>query len=174
MRPHSLFVIGGLFAVAFLSRAATMAARAADAPPPPDAEARRKTACLTGPVADELATGIDRLEARGAALAEREAKAALLLEESRKSFAEAEKLNAALESLLARIETADDAQSKRVASIYEGMKPKEAGPILDRMPIELAAGVIGAMEPGAAAAALAAMEPAKAQIVTARLAGAGL
>lgn len=112
-----------------------------------------------------------RLAAQEAAIAEREAALALANEAIAMRLEEMKKAEAELRATLAMADGAAAEDIARLVTVYETMKPKDAGRLFDAMDAEFAAGFLGTMRPDAAAAIMAGMAPEKAYAVSAILAG---
>lgn len=130
------------------------------------AEGRR----LRGLAAD-LARQRAELEAREAALLEREQLLAAIEERVRARMAELEAMEAKLRETVALADDAARRDIRRLTEMYQQMKPKRAGQIFNTMEPRFAAGFLGEMEPSAAALILANMDPERAYAVTVLLAG---
>ena len=116
----------------------------------------------------------EKLSAREEALNKREIKLRILEERMK---ARLKDMREARERLAATAELVDDAASKdvrRLAEMYQQMKPKQAGQIFNEMASTFAAGFIAEMRPDAAALILANMEASKAYAVSLLIAGRNL
>ena len=127
---------------------------------------------------DEVATILTALAERQAALESREAeldaRAEGLDAAQRKLTAKIEEIEAAEEELRQLLKLADSAAQDdlaRLATVYENMKPAEAGPLFNEMPPAFAAGFLGLMDPAATAAILARLPPDAAYAISVMLAG---
>ena len=112
-----------------------------------------------------------KLAEREAAVAER---AQVLEEIERRLEQRLEELAAAQRSLEATAALVDDAAGKDIrhlATMYQQMKPKQAGAIFNQMAPSFAAGFLGEMAPEAAALIMANMDADKAYAVSLLLAG---
>lgn len=76
-----------------------------------------------------------------------------------------------LSETAALVDDAADKDVKRLAEMYQQMKPKQAGQIFNEMAPSFAAGFMAQMRPDAAALIMSYMEPAKAYAVSVMLAG---
>ena len=116
----------------------------------------------------------ERLDAREDALSKRELKLRILENRVKERLGE---MREARERLAATAALVDDAAGKdvrRLADMYQQMKPKKAGEIFNEMAASFAAGFIAEMRPDAAALILANMEPEKAYAVSLLIAGRNL
>ena len=116
----------------------------------------------------------EKLDSREEALSERELKLRILENRMKERL---EEMRAARERLAATAALVDDAAGKdirRLAEMYQQMKPKQAGQIFNEMAASFAAGFIAEMRPDAAALILANMEAAKAYAVSLLIAGRNL
>jgi len=119
----------------------------------------------------ELQRQRQRLQERESRLDSREQKLETLEKRLKARLGE---LRAAREHLAKTAALVDDAAGKdvrRLAEMYQQMKPKQAGQIFNEMAPSFAAGFIAEMRPDAAALIMSNMEPAKAYAVSVMLAG---
>ena len=116
----------------------------------------------------------ENLDAREEALSKRELKLRILENRMKERLGE---MREARERLAATAALVDDAAGKdvrRLADMYQQMKPKKAGEIFNEMAASFAAGFIAEMRPDAAALILANMDPEKAYAVSLLIAGRNL
>lgn len=116
----------------------------------------------------------EKLDAREEALAKREMKLRILESKMKERLTE---MREARERLAATAALVDDAAGKdvrRLAEMYQQMKPKQAGEIFNEMAASFAAGFIAEMRPDAAALVLANMDATKAYAVSLLIAGRNL
>lgn len=116
----------------------------------------------------------EKLNAREDALSKREMKLRVLENRMKERLNE---MREARERLAATVALVDDAAGKdvrRLAEMYQQMKPKQAGQIFNEMAASFAAGFIAEMRPDAAALILANMEAPKAYAVSLLIAGRNL
>lgn len=114
------------------------------------------------------------LDSREEALSKRELKLRILESRMKERL---EEMRQARERLAATAALVDDAAGKdirRLAEMYQQMKPKQAGEIFNEMAASFAAGFIAEMRPDAAALILANMDAAKAYAVSLLIAGRNL
>lgn len=142
-------------------------------PAPPGSLAERT---VVGPpeLIAEIKELRERLDAREDALSKRELKLRILENRMKERLGE---MREARERLAATAALVDDAAGKdvrRLADMYQQMKPKKAGEIFNEMAASFAAGFIAEMRPDAAALILANMEPEKAYAVSLLIAGRNL
>ena len=127
---------------------------------------------------DGIAELLTALQPRQADLDAREEslkKDAARLEEGRSALAkQLSKITAAeteLRTLLNMADRAAEDDLTRLATVYENMKPAEAGALFEQMPPAFAAGFLGLMPPAAAARILAEVRPETAFAVSVVMAG---
>lgn len=173
MKQTALLTLSLLFGASFIGRAAVLAADAASATSAEphaaeatEAEIKKQPTCLTGELAEAVAAA---QEESGRRLAEAETrKRELAAIESNVAehveFLAAE--NARLEGLLAEIDGKADAKVQKLASIYQGMKPQQAGAIVAEMDTTFAAGLLAAMNSESAAQVLANMDSKRAYAIS--------
>ena len=116
----------------------------------------------------------EKLQAREDALSKREMKLRIL---EKRMKARLQDMKEARERLAATAALVDDAAGKdvrKLAEMYQQMKPKQAGQIFNEMAPSFAAGFIAEMRPDAAALILANMEAPKAYAVSLLIAGRNL
>ena len=116
----------------------------------------------------------EKLNAREEALSKREMKLRIIENRMKERLNE---MREARERLAATAALVDDAAGKdvrRLAEMYQQMKPKQAGQIFNEMAPSFAAGFIAEMRPDAAALILANMEAPKAYAVSLLIAGRNL
>ncbi len=116
----------------------------------------------------------EKLQAREDALSKREMKLRIL---EKRMKARLQDMKQARERLAATAALVDDAAGKdvrKLAEMYQQMKPKQAGQIFNEMAPSFAAGFIAEMRPDAAALILANMEAPKAYAVSLLIAGRNL
>lgn len=116
----------------------------------------------------------EKLNAREDALSKREMKLRILEKRMKERLKE---MRDARERLAATAALVDDAAGKdvrRLAEMYQQMKPKQAGQIFNEMAASFAAGFIAEMRLDAAALVLANMDAAKAYAVSLLIAGRNL
>ena len=116
----------------------------------------------------------EKLDAREDALSKRELKLRILEKRMKERLND---MRVARERLAATAALVDDAAGKdvrKLADMYQQMKPKHAGQIFNEMAPSFAAGFIAEMRPDAAALILANMEAPKAYAVSLLIAGRNL
>ena len=130
------------------------------------------------PVPDELSEVMEALKIREASLDKREAQIAAdeeRLDEGRSALkaqlSEIEKADSELRRLLNMADAAAEDDISRLATVYENMKPAEAGALFEHMPPAFAAGFLGLMAPDTAARVMAAIKPETAYAISVTLAG---
>jgi flagellar motility protein MotE (MotC chaperone) len=110
------------------------------------------------------------LDARAAALAEREAAVALAQDLVEARLAELAEAESRLEALIAVSDAAAETDLDRLTRVYETMDPDTAAELFAQMPPSFAAGFLARMTPPASAALMAAMTPEQAYAVSVVLA----
>ena len=186
--PVTIFAMSSLLAVksAELVRAAApaadpapkaAAAEAAKSAPPPQAAVPTPSEEAAPPVTDaERAVLLDlrqrrqELDARDAALAERESVLAAAEQKVSARVAELQALQKKLEALDAARKEREDASWQGLVKLYEAMKPRDAATIFNDLDMPVLLQVVDRMKEAKAAPVLAAMQPDKARDLTAKLA----
>lgn len=127
---------------------------------------------------DDLARLLETLDAREAAVAERErevagrlATADLAEDRARTALAELQAAEAALRATIALADGAAENDLAQLTAVYENMKPQQAAPLFQQMEPAFAAGFLGRMRPDAAAAILSGLAPDAAYAISVILAG---
>lgn len=87
-----------------------------------------------------------------------------------KKLEELQTIQARIESLVAQHEDREDKQIRNIVKVYEAMRPKDAGPIFQRLDLEIQAAVATLMKDSNMAAVLAEMDPESAKTLTVHLA----
>jgi len=105
----------------------------------------------------------NRLELREQLLASTEQRIDGKLEELRG-------IQSRLETLVAQHEEQEDDQIRNIVKVYEAMRPKDAGPIFQRLDLDIQVAVATRMKEANMAAVLAEMTPEAAKTLTSRLA----
>ena len=186
--PVTIFAMSSLLAVksAELVRAAApaadpapkaAAAEAAKSAPPPQAAVPTPSEEAAPPVTDaERAVLLDlrqrrqELDARDAALAERESVLAAAEQKVSARVAELQALQKKLEAPDAARKEREDASWQGLVKLYEAMKPRDAATIFNDLDMPVLLQVVDRMKEAKAAPVLAAMQPDKARDLTAKLA----
>lgn len=172
MRAGSLIVLGAVFLSAFAGRAAILTtAIAHDGDGAPAGDAPVKT-CVDGAFAQTLKDGLARLEERKVEFAEETETAKVFAAHVEKRLGELEALSNSVAASLRAIEAARNEDARRVASIYEQMKPPLAGAIIGAMDADFAAGLLLAMNAESASAIMATLDADRAYAITVLMAGA--
>lgn len=172
MRARSLIVLGAVFLSAFVGRAAILtAAIANDGAAAPSADPPATT-CIDGAFAQTLKDGLARLEERKVEFAEETETAKVFAAHVEKRLGELEALNKSVAASLHAIEAARNEDARRVAAIYEQMKPALAGAIIGAMDADFAAGLLLAMNAESASAIMATLNADRAYAITVLMAGA--
>lgn len=127
---------------------------------------------------DEMASLLEALRVREAAVEQREADMAVrekslsvARQEIERRMVALEETEAQLRATLARADSAAEDDVARLTTVYENMKPKEAAALFEAMEPEFAAGFLGRMRPDAAASVMAGLNPETAYTISVILAG---
>jgi flagellar motility protein MotE (MotC chaperone) len=168
MRSGSLVVLAMVFLCAFGGRAAVMAAAVAEKIEPHHGEevAASSSSCVNGAFAQSLREELESLEARKVKLAEKEQTMRVLSDHLESRIAELEILNNSLLDLAEKSDARNNEEVRRVAVIYEQMKPSLAGGIIGAMDPNFAAGLMLAMTGENASAIMATLDADKAYKIT--------
>jgi flagellar motility protein MotE (MotC chaperone) len=167
MATRSLAVLSTLFACAFFGRAAVMAEELTRAPDgAPEKKAAAGASCISGPLAEELRTRLKETEEKEAALSAREEKLKALAAHIDTRTSELEALNKTVAASVSAAKEARNADVRRVAAMYEGMKPAAAGAIIARMDPSFAASLLLSMNSETASAIMASLEADRAYAIT--------
>jgi len=166
MRPQSLPILGAFFLSAFIGRAIVLAAETNDADIAAPSSSEQIKACMSGALASELQKNLDSLDARRVALANQEGYIAAAKTHADERIAELEKLNASLHKKLDAVDSARATELKRVAAIYEQMKPALGSAIFAKMDPKFAAGLLMSMNEETASAILAGLDSDRAYSIT--------
>ncbi len=134
------------------------------APPEPPVSASERAVLL------ELRQRRQELDAREAAIAERESILHAAEQKLGTRIAELQALQGKLEDLEASQRQRDDASWQGLVKLYETMKPRDAAVIFNELAMPVLLQVLDRMKEAKAAAVLAAMNPDKARDVTTELA----
>lgn len=174
MRAKSLIVLGVVFLCAFLGRAAVLASAFAEGGVAKASGADSDKACINGALAETLKKELEALETRETMIAEEERTTEVLAGQIEKRIADLEALNKSLVATLDEKAAARDEDVRRVAAIYEQMKPQLAGDIVGGMDPDFAAGLLLAMSGESASAIMATLDADKAYAITVLMAGAAV
>lgn len=166
MKPRSLPILGAFFFCTFIGRAIVLAAETTDAQRAESGPATPKSSCMTGALAEELKQNLDSLDMRRAELADQEGYIAAAQAKVESRIAELETLNAALGDKLKATDAARLAEARRVAAIYEQMKPALASAIFKKMDPKFAAGLLMEMNEETASGILAGLDSDRAYTIT--------
>lgn len=126
---------------------------------------------LPSALAKALSDREGAVTAREKAMSDKEAALALanqIIDQRMNEMAAAE---AELRKTLKLADGAAEEDLKRLTSVYEAMKPKDAAQIFSSMAPEFASGFLGRMNPESAAAVLAGMDPEQAYSISVMVAG---
>ena len=182
-----LFLVAAMFAASAITRfagapghavAQELAALRAEAERPPAGHETASPAEDQAELPERLAAMLQELKARRAALQERERRLAerqkaveLAEARLREDLQALRQAREALSATISQASTAAEDDLKRLTSVYENMKPKQAAELFEKMAPEFAAGFIGRMRPDAAAQIMAGMSPEAAYTISVILAG---
>jgi len=173
MKTKALLVLAIIFLGSFLGRIAVFASDDGDgakelASKPIDDNNNAK--CVSGELAAAVRDRINHLDGRETAQAERASELKAYEQQIGKRLGELETANSKLQATVETHQSARDADINKLAAIYEGMKPKQAGGIFDLMDPEFAAGLLATMNSEQAAQVVANMDSKKAYLVSVILA----
>ncbi len=168
MRAGSLVILGAVFLSAFAGRAAVLAARASEG----EAPTPSRDVCVNGTFADELLEQAARLQAAKAAQAETDRTRAVVLQHVNERIDAYEKAGDAFTAVAMKVADDDRASAKKIAALYEKMKPDLAGGIVGGMDPAFAASLLLSMNGENASAILGALPPEKAYAITVLMADA--
>lgn len=171
MKTRALFVLGLVFFGSFVGRIAVMAADAtAKTGMPKDGDIAAVASCIDGDLAAAVKDRMYSLDTRELAITDREAELKTYEAQIDKRLAELEGANEKLSEKIKIVKDARDADIQKLAAIYEGMKPAQAGEIINEMDAKFAAGLISSMNSEQAALVVANMDAQKAYLVSVILA----
>ena len=174
MKTRALLVLGVIFFGSFIGRIAVLASAIAAKPGADDIAHLNQPAAVASCVDGELAAAVkDRMHAldkRETTIADREAELATYEAQVEKRLAELDVANNKLQKNIDAVQTARNADVQKLAAIYEGMKPAQAGQIINEMDAKFAAGLLAAMNNEQAAQVVANMDSQKAYLVSVILA----
>jgi len=119
---------------------------------------------------EDLRNRSNQIDAREAALVQREATAAATEKRLGERFGELSALASRLEALEKSLKERDQANWEELVKLYEDMKPRDAAAIFNDLNMVVLLEVMDRMKPAKAAPIMAAMNPDKARQVTADLA----
>lgn len=129
---------------------------------------------ILNPLIAEIEARKVDLAAREAAVAERETKAAEIMQGITEQLQELETAEIRLERMLSVARTAAETDISQLVSVYEAMKPKDSARIFSEMTPDFAAGFLARMQPEIAARVVSELEPEKAYSISVVLAGRNL
>lgn len=188
LRMGALVVLGGCFALSAILRAGHVVAEAKGDdgfgnPLPKEATTAPETKSMkagsggrmngNAPEAllEEVRRQREALQAREAEVAARERALSGLGSQMKQRLEELREARDRLAKTAALVDDAAGKDVRRLAEMYQQMKPKQAGQIFNEMAPSFAAGFIAEMRPDAAALVMANMEAEKAYAVSLLLAG---
>ncbi len=170
MKNRALIVLAIIFAGSFLGRLAVLASEIADAAteaaPIETADAVEPQRCVDGDLAEAVRARNFALDAEETALAKRKAKLAVYDAQIEKRLSELEGVNDNLRATMDEHRATQNADIAKLAAIYEGMKPKQAGDIINEMDPKFAAGLLAAMNAEQAAQVVATLDSKKAYLIS--------
>ena len=163
--------MGVVFFGSFVGRIAVLASEATGKAPGPHADDIAAVAsCVDGDIAAAVKDRMYSLDSRETAIADREAELKTYEAQIDKRLAELEAANDKLQTNIQVVQDARNGDIQKLAAIYEGMKPAQAGAIINEMDAKFAAGLISSMNSEQAAAVVANMDSQKAYLVSVILA----
>lgn len=170
MKTRALLVLGAVFFASFVGRIAVLASEAAGGALPKERDIAAVGACVDGELASAVKDRMYALDSRETAIADREAELKTYEAQIDKRLAELETANTKLQTNIQVVQDARNADIQKLAAIYEGMKPAQAGEIINEMDAKFAAGLLSAMNNEQAALVVANMDSQKAYLVSVILA----
>ncbi|MEZ5892629.1 MAG: hypothetical protein R3C58_05735 [Parvularculaceae bacterium] len=170
MKTRALLVLGVVFFVSFIGRIAVMASDLAGGAGLGAAKAEAPGTCVDGDLAAAVKDRMYALDSRETAISDREAELKTYETQIDKRLAELEKANEDLQKNIRVVQDAKNADIQKLAAIYEGMKPAQAGQIINEMDAKFAAGLLSSMNNEQAALIVANMDAQKAYLVSVILA----
>ena len=163
--------MGVVFFGSFVGRIAVLASEATGKTPGPHAgDIAAVASCVDGDIAAAVKDRMYSLDSRETAIADREAELKTYEAQIDKRLAELEAANDKLQTNIQVVQDARNGDIQKLAAIYEGMKPAQAGAIINEMDAKFAAGLISSMNSEQAAAVVANMDSQKAYLVSVILA----
>lgn len=174
MKTRALLVLGVIFFGSFIGRIAVLASDAASKSAPADVLQHAQTpavgACVDGELASAVKDRMYALDARETAISDREAELKTYESQIQKRLSELDGANNKLQTNIQTVQDARNADIEKLAAIYEGMKPAQAGSIINEMDAKFAAGLLAAMNNEQASQVVANMDSQKAYLVSVILA----
>ena len=171
MKTRALLVLGVIFLASFVGRIAVLASDIVGG----SANAQASDLAAVGSCVDgELAAAVkDRmyaLDKREAKITDREVELRTYEAQVDKRLSELETANNKLQANIQIVQDARSADIQKLSAIYEGMKPAQAGQIINEMDANFAAGLLSSMNNEQAAQVVASMDSQKAYLVSVILA----
>lgn len=171
MKTRALLVLGVVFFASFVGRVAVLASEANGKASKDMAEGDIPVgACVDGELASAVKDRMYSLDRRETAIADREAELKTYEAQITKRLAELDEANTDLQGKIQVVKDARNEDIAKLAAIYEGMKPDQAGKIINEMDSKFAAGLLSAMNNEQAARVVASMDSEKAYLVSVILA----
>ena len=121
-------------------------------------------------VLESLSQRRDEMDKRDAAIKTREQVLSTMEDKIAKKLEDLKKLKGDIQSLVKSHDDAEKGKLTNLVKIYEGMKPKEAAPIMAQLPLGVLLDVLTQMKPSKVSAIMASMDPAVASAITTELA----
>lgn len=172
MKTRALLVLGVVFFASFVGRIAVLASEATGKTPAGmhEGDVAAVGACVDGELASAVKDRMYSLDSRETAISDRETELKTYEKQIDKRLAELEKANDQLQEKIQVVQEARNEDIAKLAAIYEGMKPAQAGQIINEMDAKFAAGLLSAMNNEQAALVVANMDANKAYLVSVILA----
>ena len=174
MKSRALLVLAIIFSGSFLGRLAVFASdivnAAADTAPAETVSTQVEQTCVDGDLAAAIKERAVALDTNEAALAERKATLQVYESQIERRLSELEGANEKLRATLIEHQESRNADIAKLAAIYEGMKPQQAGDIINEMDPKFAAGLLAAMNSEQAALVVATLDAKKAYLISVILA----
>lgn len=121
-------------------------------------------------VLESLSQRRDEIDQREATIKTREQVLSTMEDKIAKKLEDLKKLKGDIQSLVKSHDDAEKAKLTNLVKIYEGMKPKEAAPIMAQLPLGVLLDVLTQMKPSKVSAIMASMDPSVASAITTELA----
>lgn len=172
MKTRALLVLGVVFFGSFVGRIAVLASESVgkSSTGPHLNDIAGVASCVDGELAAVVKDRMYSLDSRETAIADRESELKTYEQQIDKRLAELEDANEKLQANIQVVQDARNADIQKLAAIYEGMKPAQAGQIINEMDAKFAAGLISSMNNEQAALVVANMDSQKAYLVSVILA----
>ncbi len=136
----------------------------------PGPELLASKSVITGAMAQELSDRLESLDSREDILLQKRAELEAFQSHIERRLEELTRANNELQQRIDQFQGLKNDDVKKLATIYDNMKPQLAGQIMAEMDTDFAAGLLGIMDAEKAAAIISVMDPQKANIISLKLA----